>query len=147
MFFGWRRQGRTVDAAFPLPVQGKRYRDGDVAQVPSSDIVGLQRIQRRTSAQRRVPGTPSGQNVSGSSQRTNLQMFKHVRTAKTRQVKVSANESRSAVHLFPAPWCFSSSFIRARVRRMFGFASSRSHVKVFLFGTWTRKQSATSKLL
>ena len=53
----------NVYARFPVPVRGKRYRDGHVAHIPSSDMVGLQRILRRTSAQDHVGGTPSGRNL------------------------------------------------------------------------------------
>ena len=46
-----------MDDGLPLLVQEKRHRDEDVAHVASSDIVGLQRILRRTSAQDHIPGT------------------------------------------------------------------------------------------
>ena len=106
------------------------------SRVLTSSVCSL----RRTSTQDHVPGTPSAGNLSGGSLKDKAAAVRICANGKNpRQGKVSANESRSPVHVFLAPWCLSSSFIRARVRSMFGFASSRSHVKVFLFGTWKRK--------
>ena len=44
-------------ARFPVPVRGKRHRDGHVAHISSSGIVSLREFLRRTSAQNHVGRT------------------------------------------------------------------------------------------
>ena len=64
-----------------------------VARVRSVTFLALRAVET-------CQGTSKGPSCSCAN------MCEHVRTALTRQGKVSANESRLAVHVFPASWCF-----------------------------------------